>query len=309
MVGPLNISLVQNQDVLISEYAGLTITVIGLAEGGVKQVTDFDVSSKICGDKSRYLGGLIQKSGMAMLENENKDVMRIWLSGLHDMSDEKMEEQSIDEVSIYTVWELLRIIDVHGSAQDQIDTVELDNEFARALALPCMIFDHAPGFAHVTKFLGYNYPGQIKERRTNGFKSKQRHLAPPEFVGKLSNSGRAGLKAVLHRNLWSSIGRILSSCRSCSCWDKSIGRYIAELVHISVFPLDETFSQTSINQLFERLDRFRYTYTPNCQKCEIIDWDHGVQKAISATKTYFHGLCMDCTDTSKPKRSDHHTDY
>ena len=60
---------------------------------------------------------------------------------------------------------------------------EPDSEIARELAFPCWVFDHAVGFAHVTEWLVYNFPGHITEHNPIGPKYRHNHLAPPGFVG------------------------------------------------------------------------------------------------------------------------------
>ena len=59
----------------------------------------------------------------------------------------------------------------------------LEDDLARQVALPCYMFDHAEGFAEVTKWLAYNHEGHITEKRPEGFKWNHVRLAPPDFVG------------------------------------------------------------------------------------------------------------------------------
>jgi hypothetical protein len=59
----------------------------------------------------------------------------------------------------------------------------LDADLARQVALPCYMFDHATGFAEVTKWLAYHHEGHITEKRPDGFKFEHMRLAPPDFVG------------------------------------------------------------------------------------------------------------------------------
>jgi hypothetical protein len=61
-----------------------------------------------------------------------------------------------------------------------------DADFARQLAFPCYMFDHAEGFSAVTRWLAYNFGGHITEKRPVGIKYKHMHLCPPDFVGEYS---------------------------------------------------------------------------------------------------------------------------
>jgi hypothetical protein len=65
-----------------------------------------------------------------------------------------------------------------------VSMISMESDFARQLALPCYLFDHAQGFARVTEWLAYNFGGHITEKRPQGLKWKHMHLSPPDFVGK-----------------------------------------------------------------------------------------------------------------------------
>lgn len=61
---------------------------------------------------------------------------------------------------------------------------ELTIPMAQALAYLCYTFDHAVGYARVTRYLAYEHVGYIKERQPKGFKgSKQLHISEKMFVG------------------------------------------------------------------------------------------------------------------------------
>jgi hypothetical protein len=66
-----------------------------------------------------------------------------------------------------------------------MDDMEFEVDDARALALPCYMFDYAEGFADITKYLAYHSRGHITEKRPEGFKWKHMHFEPREFVGML----------------------------------------------------------------------------------------------------------------------------
>ena len=121
----------------------------------------------------------------------------VWLSHLHGLSQERMEELGLHKVSVVAVWEAIRmwVFNEKRSTIDElrtwfnswydatIDKAELEVETARLLAFPCQAFDHPVGFARVTKYLAYNNIGHVKERQPKSMRIKTFHLTPSDFVG------------------------------------------------------------------------------------------------------------------------------
>ena len=124
----------------------------------------------------------------------------VWLAHLHGLSVKCMTELGLTNVEPVAVWEVLQIWIVQekrGDIQDLkpwfdawYDTAvagkALTHYVAGLLAFPCQAFDHAVGFANVTKFLVYNTVGGIKDRKPKDIKLKTFHLAPNEFIGKFT---------------------------------------------------------------------------------------------------------------------------
>ncbi|KAL1610718.1 hypothetical protein SLS60_002388 [Paraconiothyrium brasiliense] len=184
-----------------------------------------------------------------------------------------------------------------------------DADLLRQLAFPCYMFDHAQGFSAVTKWLAYNFEGHITEKRPIGIKFKHMHLAPPDFVGPM-NPARGSLKTVLHRGIWDKAGEVLKKGdKNCHCgkWASVCGRYFAELVKIDAYPLEKVFPRNSINEILSRLGDFELGSIGNCRTCSV-DWDTCIVRAIDNTTASFDGLCIDCMETSRPKR-DGDVDY
>ncbi|KAF2683130.1 hypothetical protein K458DRAFT_432492, partial [Lentithecium fluviatile CBS 122367] len=113
---------------------------------------------------------------------------------------------------------------------------DLNPKFARQLALPCFMFDYAEGFVAITRWLAYNYAGQVTENRPRGFKWKHMHLCPPDFVG----------------------------------------RYFAALVRAEAYPLEKYFPKNSINTILSRLDSFILRRVAKCPRCNIDCEDYTV---------------------------------
>ncbi|KAL1797251.1 hypothetical protein ACET3X_003857 [Alternaria dauci] len=324
------VSLVQDQDIVLTTEPGLsdlTITIISaVGDDGVKHVTDLLVASDMC-KKSPYIEALLEASddkseltfgGDAKPENndENKEATMVWLANLHELSEQRLDELRLFEVSLVGVWDVIALWYSHhdGDIKDHLGDwfskwyernmakVNLTVPTAQALAYPCYIFNHAIGYARVTKYLAYEHVGHIKERPPKGFKGpKHLHINERMFVGPL-NHARGGLRNSLHKSLYSRVGRILRSESSqCSCWDATIGRYQLALTKCDAWPVDDVLNYSSIGQIVRRLKAFDYAYTPKCNRCRGIDWETIVLKAVSNTLGYFNGMCLDCMDRSKPR--------
>ncbi|KAH7094428.1 hypothetical protein FB567DRAFT_3267 [Paraphoma chrysanthemicola] len=322
------VSLVFDQDIILSEEGtnGLAITVIGaVEEDGSKHVTEIHVPAEIC-NKSAYLQGLVDasddKSEITLGDASSKEDFHdkegtvVWLAHLQGLTQQRMQELGLWEISLLGVWYAIYYWELHQDKQVKENLKEwFDNWYdtsmagiimsiyvARALAYPCYLFNHATGYARVTKYLAYNHVGHVKERPPKGFKGpKHLHIGEREFVGPL-NHARGGLRNSLHKSLYSRVGRILRSETSyCDCWDATIGRYQYALTKCEAWPVDDVLLSSSISQIVNRLKGFKYDYTPKCQRCRNHDWETIVLRAQSNTNGYFNGICLDCQDRSKPR--------
>jgi hypothetical protein len=248
-----------------------------------------------------------------------------------------MTDIGLDKVSIVAVWETMQMW-MHHEKRDNIkdlqawfnklyetslSNMDLDVHAAGLLAFPCQAFDHAVGFARVTKYLAYHHRGTIKNRRPKGIKIDTLQLAPDDFLGPM-NHARGGLKSTVHRHMWKKANNILRFDTSkCSCWDENIGQYLgvyrqfqccgsiyannhdtAALVKIDAFTIEDALQRSSFQEILDRMRHFSFEYNPACPRCRSIDWNYVVQITRQATQGYFDGLCLDCMDRSKPKGKD-----
>ena len=92
---------------------------------------------------------------------KNTGIARIW--NIINAGDKYLLNGTILE-GFFGLW-YAKNVDLSGSRID-----EDFQDFLRQLALPCYMFNHRKGFAAVTKWLVYNIPGQITEKRPPGFK-------------------------------------------------------------------------------------------------------------------------------------------
>jgi len=158
------------------------------------------------------------------LKDDNIEAMRVWLVYIHATNDEEVANEEVEkteeeraaaalkednkqkslfqrdgvfDTNITRIWHIINLGDkylfdstlLQGFFEKwyerNVDILRMEPDFARQLALPCYMFDHAVGFACITKWLAYNFKGHITEKRPPGFKWRHMHLCPPDFVGEL----------------------------------------------------------------------------------------------------------------------------
>lgn len=122
------------------------------------------------------------------------------------------------------------------------------------------------------------------------------------------NSARGRLKSVLHDELWDPIEGPLKAAE-CNCKEKTLFLYQKTLLNIDVWPLERTFSQTSVAQILSRLRTSKYTSDhKGCNKCNIA-CESVVEDAIIKVTNYFDGLCLKCMDKTNPKTASSDSPY
>ena len=122
----------------------------------------------------------------------------VWLAHLHGLSVQRLADLGLNSVSVVAVWEAIElwiVLEKHGGIQglkpwfdawydSAVANNEMTSYLASMLTFPCQIFDHAVGFARVTKFLVYHAVGSIKDRKPKGIKLNTLHLASNDPLGK-----------------------------------------------------------------------------------------------------------------------------
>ncbi|KAK0625665.1 hypothetical protein DIS24_g11022 [Lasiodiplodia hormozganensis] len=168
-------------------------------------------------------------------------------------------------------------------------------KLAQVILYPCWAFDHAPGFAAATKWLVYHSASHITEFNP----TKHRDLHLPKRIIQQLNAARGRLKAVMHDILWTPIERPLKYA-TCDCKEVTLFLYQKALLDVSVWPLERTFSHTSITGLLGRLEAFEYKseHKP-CSSCEI-RCEEVVKNTIREVSGYFDGLCLVCMALTEP---------
>jgi hypothetical protein len=125
------------------------------------------------------------------------------------------------------------------------------------------------------------------------------------------NHARESLRTFIHRGIWDEIETLLRrGAYACTCgeWASTAGHYFAALVDTDAYPLEKSFSKTSVVNILSRLKTFSMRHQGTCKLCSV-DWADQVASARTATMRNFDGLCVDCMDRSRPKREKEDIDY
>lgn len=123
------------------------------------------------------------------------------------------------------------------------------------------------------------------------------------------NAARFRLRRILHRQLYKTNESLLAA--TCKCKGDTLWGYQKELEKTGIWPLEETVSRNSINDLLQKLDEFEYKVADKnaCMKFCQRNYNSVAEQARLRTEGYFDGLCLDCMKRTEPKLDDHHADY
>ncbi|KAF2491001.1 hypothetical protein BU16DRAFT_442825, partial [Lophium mytilinum] len=239
------------------------------------------------------------------------DGLEAWLGTFHGRV-----PQDLLDIPRHQLWRIIEIGNNYGfypnghlkdffaawlARNVSFDALKLD--IARELVLPCYLFNHAEGFAQVTKWLVYNHGGPMTERKPVVQIRFRPGFALPDFIGAM-NQARVRLKTILHSRLWLHPRNLLRTPHLCECWKVTISEYLSELVNLEVFPLDDFLHRASLSDITHRIRQFKHhSAAPNCTTCNI-NWVGVVFRAVRATEAYFDGLCLDCMERSRGRDGD-----
>lgn len=122
------------------------------------------------------------------------------------------------------------------------------------------------------------------------------------------NAAKGRLRTVLHRGLYRPIEPLFKDA-SCLCRKETLYDYQSALHATGVWPLEELFIKTPMDQILSRLSMFKYVRTgAQCRTCGK-DYEMAVRLARRNTESYFEGLCLDCMNKERPKFGDDDEDY
>ena len=115
------------------------------------------------------------------------------------------------------------------------------------------------------------------------------------------------MRTVLHRGLFGPCGHLFNT--NCECKKETLYDYQKHLVDINVWPLETVFQTTPMNEILDRLEKFKFDAKSSaCGTCRH-DYKGRVTSIEKYVRSYFDGLCLDCLDRSKPKLADTDMDY
>ncbi|KAI4198733.1 MAG: hypothetical protein LQ348_001981 [Seirophora lacunosa] len=311
----------------IVEDGDLTIEVTQTSDDAPPKTGHFSVNEAVLMEASQvFLKMLVgadwkeRLSGTVSLKG-HLTVTEVWLRVVH-------ETKLVYSLLFPEIWQLVQAID-----QYDLDVTLFSAWFASwfaqnshellkpaELLYPTWRFDHAKGFAKCTRDLAYKHTGHITEERPT--KIHQYHL-PARLMRKSAhlistfchadihleqlNAAKGRLRTVLFRGLWVPCENLLKA--RCTCKEKSLFGYQHHLYIIQVWPLETVFLRKSIDQILANLARFSFEAPAKaCVTCRQ-NYKGIVAEVASSVRNYFDGLCLDCLDSSKPKKGDVAMDY
>ncbi|KAK2760267.1 hypothetical protein FQN54_002335 [Arachnomyces sp. PD_36] len=323
----------------------LTVKVIGRRELG--SVPRKSVDIRVCKAKliehSMYFEKMLSgnwaegKSETITLLDDNIKGMEVWFRAFHNT----LSALPNSSISILDIWHIIEESDKYDLKREHLqkwfmnwvyemiqksEYPEDRIKLSRQLLFPTYSFNYAAGFQNLTKYLVYNYKSHISEINP-GALSKM-HL--PSRVIQQLNAARGRLRTILHKRLFSRVAVTLERA-SCTCKEHTIFAYLRELQRIGVWPLEDSLSKYSIQQVLDRIPNFDENKLPvssavsvpgastpgsssppvSKPKCIYCDdcWGVNVRHAASYAAKYFHGLCMDCMTTTKDIRLERGMEY
>ena len=111
------------------------------------------------------------------------------------------------------------------------------------------------------------------------------------------NAARGRLKTILHRSLYSPIGKLLNEA-TCSSKEKVEYGYQKSLFRVGVWPLEMKYMHYSMHTILEKLEEFPGPDAPVVETCKgtrcccAFNASDTVRSAVSACRDYFDGLCL-----------------
>lgn len=187
------------------------------------------------------------------------------------------------------------------------DYKKLTLDEMRQLHYPCREFDHAKGFAFITKSLAYRMASHITEK--NPTKHHHHHLESNE-IGSV-NGAKGSLRSKMLRGLFDPVGDFLNQPFPCSCKEKSLFAYCKALSKTGIWPLQD-HTKKAVKDILNSPGflEFECKIPEGACRSSVSKLD---ATAIDTTRSKildeFDGLCLDCMDRTKPKTGDIDKDY
>ncbi|KAH7419042.1 hypothetical protein BKA64DRAFT_737295 [Cadophora sp. MPI-SDFR-AT-0126] len=285
----------------------------------VRVTARFKVSRKVLLEKSKsapfkaMLSGAFKegRSDVVTLHEDSADSIELWLRCFYGAFTEKCYELPIDEV-----WNAVgvgRKYLFHGEMLNDWFATFYNRQDMHGLKLdelkewlyPCMAFDHAQGFAFVTKALVDHSPGHIQERNH----SRYPDLHVEGRVIQQLNAARGSIRKEIIKGIFSPLDEICK--RRCAVRAESCMAYVDAIRRTGVWPLEELNSKSNrnivnssgfVNWTCEKPEKACMSCLSNLDGKNIIRTRETVLK-------YWHGLCLDCMDTSNPRTGNLDSDY
>ncbi|TVY13000.1 hypothetical protein LARI1_G008885 [Lachnellula arida] len=176
-----------------------------------------------------------------------------------------------------------------------LDLLTITTDELEMLLYPCYAFNHAQGFATVTKRLAYEISGHITEINTT--EDRSIHL-DGNVIGSV-NGAKGSLRSQLIRGLFGPMDRFMDA--TCACKEKSLFAYCQGIRKTGIWPLQDQHKK-SVQQILDSPGFVKFAIKiPDgaCIQCVSKLSRSTIKKVRDEISKDFHGLCLDCINMTK----------
>ncbi|KUJ21786.1 uncharacterized protein LY89DRAFT_637739 [Mollisia scopiformis] len=237
------------------------------------------------------------------MEVDNIPSVEVVLRALHGTMKEELYGAS---VSFPDVWEIIQfcsyrqieVLKLKGWFAKWLENalkVKLDHDDLKMLLFPCYTFDHAKGFASMTKTLAYNSAEHTTEYNPTDY----RHLhLDGNAIGGL-NGARGSMRGKLLRGLFDPVAAFLEA--KCDCKANALFAYHIGLSKTGIWPIHDHHKK-SVQDILDSPGMINFQCTiPDgaCSSCRSRLSSTKVTELRRKILNDFHGLCLDCMTMTK----------
>ncbi|TVY87715.1 hypothetical protein LAWI1_G006799 [Lachnellula willkommii] len=178
----------------------------------------------------------------------------------------------------------------------RLDLLTITTDEFEMLLYPCYAFNHAQGFATVTKRLAYEISGHITEINTT--EDRSIHL-DGNVIGRFrQRCQRQSPQPADSRPLWP-MDRFMDA--TCACKEKSLFAYCQGIRKTGIWPLQDQHKK-SVQRILDSPGFVKFAIEiPDgaCIQCVSKLSRSTIKKVRDEISEDFHGLCLDCINMTK----------
>ncbi|TVY32541.1 hypothetical protein LOCC1_G008768 [Lachnellula occidentalis] len=274
----------------------------------------FKVSRKVMVDSSSYFKAMLSsnwaesRQSVVDIECERPTSAELWYRVFH----KSLVPDSLYDIPIDMIGNVIQygglVQEVKGSDADleelrewfkkcleRLDLPKITTDELKMLLYPCYAFNHAQGFATVTKRLAYEMSGHVTEISTT--EDRSIHL-DGNVIGSV-NGAKGSLRSRLIRGLFEPMDRFLDA--RCACKEKSLFAYCQGIRKTGIWPLQDLHKK-SVQDILDSPGFVKFDIKiPDgaCFTCISKLSLTTIAKVRADVSKDFDGLCLDCINMTK----------